>query len=184
MPIPTPQQREYYVKVLPIDTVAVPLSLWTGKITILPNSDEYWCDGLTWQPFGTNSSTVGSLSSNSPILGNPPNLNTPAKLAAAAQNEETINTAQAAAIAALQTKMSNLDTDNDGRVDANKQQSNEYDFPAPLLVWNIAHNLGKRATVILLDSTGVEFLSEITYSDANTIIIRHSAPTSGRAILQ
>ncbi len=107
MPTPTPQQREYYVPSLPVDTPETPIALWGGKIAILQNGDEYWCNGFLWQPFGTNSSTVGSLDAASPISGNPAALDTPAEIAATLQ-------AQAAEIAALQAFQGAIDqNDND-----------------------------------------------------------------------
>ncbi len=165
-----------YLQFLEVDALP-PASLRIKNLElVLRGVGKKRCTGTAWVD-AAGGSTVGSLDENSPIAGNPVGLQTPGQIAATLQ-------AQAAEIAALKAFRTSIDSDNDGRVDAAKQQSNEYDFPVPLLTWNIAHGLGKRATAILLDSTGVEFLSETTYSDANTIIIRHSAPTSGKAILQ
>jgi hypothetical protein len=161
MPTPTPQQKEYYVQVLPVDTVAVPLTLWTGKIATLPNGDQYWCDGAVWQPYGTSSSTVGSLSSNSPILGNPPNLNTPAKIAAA---------------------LTNLDMDNDGRVDANKQQAFVHPQTVVSDTWTINHNMNRYPPVLVRNNAGEPVTpNEVQYPTLNTTIITFGVPMSGTA---
>ena len=117
MPIPTDQQREYYVASLPIDTPQVPLVMWTGKIAILPNSDEYWCNGISWLPYGTNSSTVGSLDSTSPISGNPAALDTPGELAATIQAQAAQITALQAQNATLQSFKNANDTNNNNIVD-------------------------------------------------------------------
>jgi hypothetical protein len=177
----------------PVGATPKPLSPidFKGRTVLVISSFQKWySNGLTWESeTGTGGSST-PIDANTPISGLPAALDTPGEQASALQALQATTAAQAATIAALQAQMATTmqksvyDTDNDNRVDANRQQSNEYPFLAPLLVWNISHNLGKRATAILLDSTGVEFLSEITYSDANTIIIRHSAPTAGMAILQ
>jgi hypothetical protein len=176
MPIPTDQQREYYVASLPLDTLAVPLTEWNNKIAILPNGDQYWSDGITWQPYGTTSSAVGALDANSPIANNPTNLDTPAEMAAAIQ-------AQAAQIATLQNFRANFDSDNDGRVDANRQQSNEYDFPVPSLVWNIPHGFGRKPEITCYDLTGTELDNPPRQDPSNnTSIITWLTPQPGKAV--
>lgn len=86
MPIPTPQQKTYYVSSLPVDTPAVPIALWDKKIAILPNGDQYSCDGMAWLPYGTTAGAVGALDATSPITGNPSALDTPTEIAAAIQD--------------------------------------------------------------------------------------------------
>lgn len=152
-----------------------PIDFIGRTVVVISTRKKWYSDGSLWEQETGAASSVGSLDANSPIAGNPAGLQTPAELAATIQ-------AQAAQIAALQAFLK--DADLDGRLDAASQQSNEYDFPVPQLQWNIAHNLGKRATVILLDNTGEQFISETVYSDLNTLIIRHSTPTAGKAILQ
>ncbi len=173
------EEQYIYVEFPPNDPLNPlnPIDFIGRTVVVISTRKKWYSDGSLWEAETGAGGSVGSLDAASPISGNPAGLQTPGQMAATIQ-------AQAAQIAALQAFRTSIDSDNDGRVDAAKQQSNEYDFPVPLLTWNIAHGLGKRATAILLDSTGIEFLSEVTYSDANTIIIRHSAPTSGKAILQ
>jgi hypothetical protein len=166
MPIPTPQQREYYVSVLPL-----PSALWLNKIAILPNQDKYWCDGAQWLPYGTGvSGGGGTLDPNAPIAGLPAAFDTLSEIAAGVDSLSAFRSA--------------VDTNADNRIDPENQETREFDFPTPVLTWNIAHNMGKRCTAILLDSVGVQFMSDVTYSDTNTMIIQHSSPTAGKAILQ
>lgn len=50
-------------------------------------------------------------------------------------------------------------------------------------VWTITHNLGKRPSVIVIDSSGDEVEGDIDYIDQNSLQLTFSAPFSGTAYL-
>jgi hypothetical protein len=49
--------------------------------------------------------------------------------------------------------------------------------------WLITHNLGRFPAVVVVDSGGTVVLGEVTYIDANTILLNFSAPFGGKAYL-
>jgi len=49
------------------------------------------------------------------------------------------------------------------------------------LVWNVAHNLGKRPTVAVVDSAGTQVVGEVDYVDDNHLTVTFTAPFGGRA---
>lgn len=50
-------------------------------------------------------------------------------------------------------------------------------------VWTITHNLGKRPSVAVQDSSGTVVIGQVQYLDSNTVQLTFSAPFSGRADL-
>jgi hypothetical protein len=59
----------------------------------------------------------------------------------------------------------------------------EFDFPTPLLVWTITHNLHRYPEALVLDDTGEEIIPDIEYTSIDVITITHGRPYSGRVIL-
>lgn len=53
----------------------------------------------------------------------------------------------------------------------------------PAGVWNIAHNLGKYPSVVVVDSAGTTVMGEIVYDDINNLHITFTSPFSGKAFL-
>jgi hypothetical protein len=51
----------------------------------------------------------------------------------------------------------------------------------PATVWTIAHNLGKRCAVTVVDSAGDQCEGDVVYVDNNTIQITFAAAFSGSA---
>ena len=49
--------------------------------------------------------------------------------------------------------------------------------------WNITHNLGKKPSVTVVDTADTVIFAEVSYTDDNSLIVRLSAPTSGKAYL-
>ena len=49
--------------------------------------------------------------------------------------------------------------------------------------WSIAHNLGKKPSVTIVDSADSVLYGSIEYTDLNNLTINLSAPTSGKAYL-
>jgi hypothetical protein len=121
-------------------------------------------------PFPPETLPAGAISAYAPILG----------LSASYDTLEEIS----AAVEEFAAFQSAVDSNADNRIDPENQAVVEFLFPTPTLTWNIAHGLGKVCSATLLDSAGAEFLSTVSYSDANTMIIRHSIPTSGKAVLR
>lgn len=52
----------------------------------------------------------------------------------------------------------------------------------PSDTWNITHNLGKRPSVVVIDSAGSSVEGLVTYTDDNNIILTFSAEFTGDAI--
>lgn len=49
--------------------------------------------------------------------------------------------------------------------------------------WNITHNLNKYPSVSIIDSSNEEVIGEVEYTNANSLIVKFSAPFSGKAFL-
>lgn len=49
--------------------------------------------------------------------------------------------------------------------------------------WSVTHNLGKRPSVTVVDTSGNECWGDVEYTDVDSLIISFSAPFSGEAIL-
>ena len=49
--------------------------------------------------------------------------------------------------------------------------------------WSVKHDLGKKPSVMVVDSADTVLHGEIEYTDLNNIVIKLSAPTSGKAYL-
>lgn len=47
--------------------------------------------------------------------------------------------------------------------------------------WDITHNLGKRASVNIVDNNGYEVIARVHYMSDNRVIIEFSQPVSGKA---
>jgi hypothetical protein len=47
--------------------------------------------------------------------------------------------------------------------------------------WDVTHNLGKRASVNIVDNNGYEVIARIHYMSDNRVIIEFSQPVSGKA---
>lgn len=156
-----------YLEFLSVPTLPPPSqALKNVECVLRSNNVKYRCTGTAWEPVG--SSSVGALDATSPISGNPSDLDTPGKLAAAIQT--------------LQAKDAALDLDGDGRIDANKQQDQTFPFPAALAVWTINHNLGRRPAFELFDLAN-NGLEEPPRQDPtlNTTIFRWLTPQAGQA---
>lgn len=54
---------------------------------------------------------------------------------------------------------------------------------APASVWTIVHNLGKRPSVTIVDSSGKEWITEIEHTSDNSCVARFAAAFSGVAYL-
>jgi hypothetical protein len=50
-------------------------------------------------------------------------------------------------------------------------------------VWTIEHNLGKRPSVVVIDSAGDQVEGMVAYLDANNLMITFSAAFGGEAYL-
>lgn len=48
-------------------------------------------------------------------------------------------------------------------------------------IWNVAHNLGKRTSVTVVDSAGDEVEGDVHYVDDNNVTLTFSAAFSGEA---
>jgi hypothetical protein len=115
------------------------------------------------------SATVGTINSSTTITGNPPNLDTAGELALAIQT--------------IQTRFIDLDQDNDGRIDIDKQQDALYLFPVPLLQWVQPHTIGRVPDVTILDTFGNTINADVRPS-ATTVIVDFGAPQAGQLILR
>lgn len=58
-----------------------------------------------------------------------------------------------------------------------------YDQETPSAEWTIEHSLGKNPAVTVVDSGGNEWKTAVEHLSANELVIRFSAPFSGRAYL-
>ena len=50
-------------------------------------------------------------------------------------------------------------------------------------VWNITHNLNKYPSVSIVDSSNEEVIGEVEHTNTNSLIVKFSAPFSGKAFL-
>lgn len=165
------------LKLLPIAKLPIPSENNHGWIVRLRSDMRlYESDGTAWTDFVSGGAPPsGSISSTSPIIGNPPALDTPAEMAAAIQ-------AQAAQIAALQAFDQSLDLDGDGNVDAAKQQSLIRPQTIVSDTWTINHNLNRHPPVLVRNSAGEPVTpNEVQYPTPNTMIITFGVPMSGTA---
>jgi hypothetical protein len=53
----------------------------------------------------------------------------------------------------------------------------------PAALWTITHNLGKHPSVSTVDSAGTWWLGDVTYIDANTLVLHFGAHFAGAAYL-
>lgn len=58
-----------------------------------------------------------------------------------------------------------------------------FDQVAPLIVWNINHDMGKHPAVNIFDTAGDEVDAEVNYVDVNNITITFNAAFAGKATL-
>lgn len=58
-----------------------------------------------------------------------------------------------------------------------------WDQASALAVWTIPHNLGRFPSVTVVDGLGVKVEPDVTYTDANTVTVTHSAALAGKAYL-
>jgi len=49
--------------------------------------------------------------------------------------------------------------------------------------WSVPHNLGKKPSVVVVDSADTVLYGHIEYTDLNNLTITLSAPTSGKAYI-
>jgi hypothetical protein len=49
--------------------------------------------------------------------------------------------------------------------------------------WNITHNLNKYPSVSVVDSSNEEVIGEVQYTNANSLVVKFSAPFSGKAFV-
>ncbi len=49
--------------------------------------------------------------------------------------------------------------------------------------WSVTHNLGKKPSVVIVDSADTVLYGHIEYTDLNSLTITLSAPTSGKAYI-
>lgn len=163
-----------YLQFLDVPSLPPPSQrLKNAEVVLRTDGKKYRCTGIGWID-ASGTASVGSLDAASPIAGNPAGLQTPGQLASTIQ-------AQAAQIAALQAFLK--DADFDGRLDAASQQSNEYDFPVPSLVWNIPHGFGRKPEITCYDLTGTELDNPPRQDPSNnTSIITWLVPQAGKAV--
>jgi len=67
-----------------------------------------------------------------------------------------------------------------------KQQTRDYyvhDQQVAASTWTINHNLGKFASVNIVDTVGDEVLADVTYNSINQLTINFSAAISGKAYI-
>lgn len=151
-----------------------PIDFIGRTVVVISTRKKWYSNGSVWEDETGAGGSVGSLDAASPIAGNPVGLQTPGQLASTIQ-------AQAAQIAALQAFLK--DADLDGRLDAASQQSNEYDFPVPSLVWNISHGFGRKPEITCYDLTGTELDNPPRQDPSNnTSIITWLVPQAGKAV--
>lgn len=56
-----------------------------------------------------------------------------------------------------------------------------HDQATPSASWTVAHNLGKRPAVQVIDTAGTQVEGDVTWLDDNSVRIIFSAPFSGKA---
>lgn len=49
----------------------------------------------------------------------------------------------------------------------------------PATTWVVTHNLGKRASIQVIDATGVDITAEITWDNDNQVTVRTNTPETG-----
>ena len=67
-----------------------------------------------------------------------------------------------------------------------KSQTRDYyvhDQQASSSTWTVNHNLGKFASVNVVDTANSEIIGEVTYNNTNQLTITFSAPISGKAYI-
>lgn len=67
-----------------------------------------------------------------------------------------------------------------------KEQTRDYyvhDQQVAASTWTVNHNLGKFASINIVDTVGDEVIGDVTYSTTNQIVINFSAPISGKAYI-
>lgn len=67
-----------------------------------------------------------------------------------------------------------------------KQQTRDYyvhDQQVAAATWTVNHNLGKFASVNVVDTVGDEVVADVTYNSVNQLTINFSAPISGKAYI-
>lgn len=62
-----------------------------------------------------------------------------------------------------------------------RQGTESFEQTTPLATWTFAHNLNRYPAVTVTDHLGAVVLADVQYVDANTVQIKHSVPTVGRA---
>ena len=69
------------------------------------------------------------------------------------------------------------------QLEANQMPDKHYvhDQATPASVWNIRHNLGKKPSVMVIDSAGSEVIGAVKILDDNNIRITFSSSFSGKA---
>lgn len=118
-----------------------------------------------WTQVGSASATVDA---NSTIAGNPPAFDTPGKMTAAIQ--------------ALQAFLK--DTNLDGRLDPENQESRPFDFPTAQSTWIINHNYGREPEITCYDNSGNVLDQPPTeHPTQNTTLIYWLVPQAGKAVL-
>jgi hypothetical protein len=58
-----------------------------------------------------------------------------------------------------------------------------YDQETPSAEWTIQHDLGKNPAVTIVDTGGNEWFTSVEHISPDSLVIRFSAPFSGRAYL-
>lgn len=53
----------------------------------------------------------------------------------------------------------------------------------PATVWTVVHDLVYPPAVTVIDSAGTELWADVTFVDANTIVVEHGWPTAGTVYL-
>lgn len=66
---------------------------------------------------------------------------------------------------------------------ATKDSHFTHDQNTSSATWSVAHNLGKKPSVTIVDSADSVLYGQIEYTDLNNLTITLSAPTSGKAYI-
>lgn len=69
-------------------------------------------------------------------------------------------------------------------IDAGVAPTFRFEQASPVSVWTILHELGGFPSVLVMDSTGQELISEVHYPDDQTVVVTHGQPYSGIAYLR
>lgn len=70
-----------------------------------------------------------------------------------------------------------------GVIGADVDSHHTHDQNTSSATWTVAHNLGKKPSVTIVDSADSILHGQIQYTDLNNLTITLSAPTSGKAYL-